>query len=51
MNHGLKFCDKEGYEIVSIQMVVVVEALERTIPHIIKECFDEEEVSIEDIFK
>ena len=49
INHGIKFCDEEGYDIIPIQMVAIVEADELNISYLTKEHFHQKEVSINDL--
>ena len=35
LNHGIKFCDEEGYDVIPIRMVSIVAAEEHNISHIV----------------
>ena len=49
LNHGTKFCDEDGYDIIPIRMVAVIEhGNVKTLP-LVKERFHQEEVSIKDL--
>ena len=50
INHGIKFCDEEGYDIIPIQMVATIKVVENDISHLTKERFHHKEVSIKDLF-
>ena len=50
INHGIKFCNEEGYDIIPIQMVAIVKANEDNSSHLTKERFHHKEVSIKDLF-
>ena len=49
LNHGTKFCDEEGYDIVPIQMVAIVNDDRVESKPLEKERFHREEVSVEDL--
>ena len=49
LNHDIKFCNEEGYDLIPIRMVSIVGAEEHNISHITKERFHHEEVSINDL--
>ena len=49
LNHGIKFCDEEGYDIIPIRMVSIIGPEDHNISHVTKERFHHEEVSINDL--
>ena len=49
LNYGTKFCDLEGYDIIPVQMVVVINANHDEEKPLAQERFHQEEVSIEDL--
>ena len=49
LNHGIKFCDKDGYDIIPIRMVRVLEQEESVNQPTTRERFHQDEVSIEDL--
>ena len=50
VNHVIKFFDEENYDIISIQMVAIVEPLNKKKSHLTKENLHQEEILIKDFF-
>ena len=49
LNHGIKFCDEDGYDIIPIRMVRVLDQEESVNQPASRERFHQDEVSIEDL--
>ena len=49
LNHGIKFCDEDRYDIIPIRMVHVVNQGEMEVHSTTTERFNQDEVSIEDL--
>ena len=49
LNHGIKFCDEDGYDIIPIRMVRVLDQEESVNQPTTRERFHQDEVSIEDL--
>ena len=49
INHGINFCNEEGYDIIPIQMVAIVKTNKNLSSHLTKERFHHKEVSIKDL--